>query len=277
MRSISVATAQLPITGDPRENGAAVQEAMRTAATGGASLAHFPEGMLSGYAKHQIHDWREVDWASVRHEMSVICELARELGLWVILGSAHMLTPPNWPHNSLYVISDEGRVVDRYDKRFCSHTETTQFYSPGFEPVVVDIGGFKFGCVICVEINFPHLFIEYSRLGVDCVLLSAYPNDSLFVIKSRAHAAIHSCWISLAVPSQTSNLANSSVIGPDGGLLSEVETHQGVAVTVLDRHASEFETSLAKARPWRARVSSDISYYGSRRVDDLRSRDRTCF
>lgn len=48
----------------------------------------------------------------------------------MVLGSAHRLTPPHWPHNSLYVIYDAGRITDRYDKRFCSYTETTQFYTP---------------------------------------------------------------------------------------------------------------------------------------------------
>jgi hypothetical protein len=31
-----------------------------------------------------------------------------------VLGSAHPLTPPHRPHNSLYVISDQGHVVNRY-------------------------------------------------------------------------------------------------------------------------------------------------------------------
>jgi predicted amidohydrolase len=47
----------------------------------------------------------------------------------VVLGSAHPLTPPHRPHNSLYVISDKGQLVDRYDKRFCSNTEITRFLS----------------------------------------------------------------------------------------------------------------------------------------------------
>ncbi|MCU1503823.1 MAG: hypothetical protein JWM12_3177, partial [Ilumatobacteraceae bacterium] len=98
------------------------------------------------------------------------------------------------PHNSLYVISDQGRIV-RYDKRFCSNTEITQFYSPGFEPVVFDVDGYRFGCSICIEVNFPQLFAEYERLGVDCVLLSAWPVDAIFLTKARAHAAINCYWL----------------------------------------------------------------------------------
>ena len=79
---------------------------MQGAASGGARLIQFPEGMLSGYAQNPIQDWNEVDWHVVRDELKQVMALAAELSLWVVLGSAHPLTPPHLPHNSLYVISD---------------------------------------------------------------------------------------------------------------------------------------------------------------------------
>ncbi|MGY4771339.1 carbon-nitrogen hydrolase family protein [Kribbella sp. CWNU-51] len=94
------------------------------------------------------------------------------------------------PHNGLYVISDAGELVDRYGKRFCSHTEINHFYSPGSDPVVFDVDGYRFGCMICVEVNFPHLFSQYERLGVECLLLSAYPVDSIFELKARARPPV---------------------------------------------------------------------------------------
>ncbi|HTF53939.1 MAG TPA: nitrilase-related carbon-nitrogen hydrolase, partial [Pseudonocardia sp.] len=93
-------------------NGPKVRSLMKKAAAGKARLIQFPEGMLSGYAKEQIADWSQVDWAAVRDELEQIMALAAELELWVVLGSAHPLTPPNRPHNSLYVISDQGQIVD---------------------------------------------------------------------------------------------------------------------------------------------------------------------
>ena len=73
--------------------------------------------------------------------------------------------------------------VDRYDKRKCSHTETTRFYSPG--EVVFDVDGFRFGCAL-IEVNFTDLFGDYERRGVHSLLLSAYPVDSVFAVKARA-------------------------------------------------------------------------------------------
>lgn len=54
----------------------------------------------------------------------------------VVLGSAHRLSGAHKPHNSLYVLSDAGKIVERCDKRFCSGPVDEQsgdlaHYSPG--------------------------------------------------------------------------------------------------------------------------------------------------
>src|SRR5690348_12959365 len=123
---------------------------------------------MSGYpwgSKQALANW-VIDWGLVRRELECTARLAAELRLWTVVGSGHRLTPPNRPHNSLYVISDEGRLIDRYDKRWCSHTEITGWYTPGFAPLTFDVDGFRFGTALCIEINFPEFFIEYRQLGV---------------------------------------------------------------------------------------------------------------
>lgn len=272
--TLKIATTQPAGTADARENGRIVRELMRAAAAAGVRLIQFPEGFLSGYAKEQIADWDAVDWDAVRDELGAVAGLAAELGMWVVLGSAHPLTPPNRPHNSLYVISDQGQVVTRYDKRFCSNTEITRFYTPGFEPITFDVDGYRFGLVICIEVNFPHLFAEYDRLGVDCLLLSAWPVDTIFFRKAQAHAAIHNYWLSLSVPAQSADLMPSAIIGPDGSELTAVAAPARLAAVVLDRDAPEFHIALDLARPWRAEANQgDI--YRDRQVEDPRSSDRT--
>ncbi|WP_309569701.1 carbon-nitrogen hydrolase family protein [Deinococcus sp.] len=271
---LRLATAQLPISGDARVNGRNVQAAMREAATQRARVIHFPEGMLSGYAKNPIQDWAEVNWDAVREELEAIMALAAELKLWVVLGSAHPLTPPHWPHNSVYVISDRGQIVTRYDKRVCSHTEVTRFYTPGHAPTVFDVDGWRFGVVICIEINFPALFMEYDSLGVDAVLLSTYPVDSIFLVKARAHAAIHTIWISVSSVTETDHLFRSGLIDPRGEIVAEVPGVQGVVVHALDRRAPELDIALTKARPWRASVQTDPRC-DTAGLDDPRSTERT--
>jgi predicted amidohydrolase len=61
-------------------------------------------------------------WPLLAAAAGGVLVLAGALRLWVVLGSAHRLTPPHKPHNSLYVISDQGRIIDSYDKRFYDST-----------------------------------------------------------------------------------------------------------------------------------------------------------
>jgi predicted amidohydrolase len=274
--SLAIATCQPSASSDPRVNGAQVRRMLQASAAAGTRLAHFPEGFLSGYAVEDVAAWEAVDWAVVRDELEGVAALAGELGMWVVLGSAHPLSPPHWPHNSLYVISDEGRLVDRYDKRKCSHTELTRFYTPGFESVVFDVDGFRFGLALCIEINFPELFADYGRRGVDCLLLSAYPVDAVFQTKARAYAGIHNYWVSLSVPAQTAHLFHSGLIGPHGEVLADAGGEAGLVVGTLDRADPALHVALELARPWRATArAGDI--YEERRVSDERSRVRSEF
>jgi predicted amidohydrolase len=172
------------------------------------------------------------------------------------------------------VISDDGRIADRYDKRLCSHTEITHYYSPGLHPVVFDVDGVRFGCAICIEVNFPDVFAEYERLGVDCLLLSAYPVDSVFAIKARAHAAINNYWIGLSAPAQTRELFPSALIGPDGEPIAQVSPDDELVIAEIDRADPAFHVALDLARPWRRRVRSG-EIYAERAVTDPRSADRT--
>lgn len=270
-----IAVAQLPITRNVHKNAERVRQAVTEAATGNARLIQFPEGMLSGYAKETVQDWSEVDWRAVRKELRSIMDLAAKLNIWVVLGSSHPLTPPHWPHNSLYIISNEGRLINRYDKRIVSHTELTTFYTPGTEAVVFEVDGYRFGCVICIEINFPRIFMEYAELGVDCVLCSAYPVDAIFEVKARAHAAIYNYWISLATPTETTSFISSEVIGPDGEVVNKTDTDQGVVLADLDRDDPKFDIPLNKAKPWRASVATDPNYQ-TKSVNDPRSVSRVC-
>lgn len=72
--------------------------------------------------------------------------------------------------------------------------------------------------------NFPQLFAEYDRLGVDCLLLSAWPVDKIFFRKAQAYAAIHNYWLSHSVPARSANLIPSTIFGPDGSQLAGVDT-----------------------------------------------------
>ncbi len=257
----TLATVQGEIGPDVRQNGRAIRAAMLLAAQSGARLVHFPECALSGYIELQIAAWSQVDWTTLEAERDHIADLARRLGIWVVLGANHRslptgksrTEPERWPQNSLYVISDQGVVAGRYAKRLCSNTELTWWYTPGQDPLMFEVDGLRFGCALCIEVVFPHLFAEYERLGVDCMLLSSYSFEPMQAIMARAHAATNCYWVSLATPVAVSRALPSQLFGPDGHPLATcVPGTTGMIVQTLDPEADRFRVALRLARPWRA-------------------------
>lgn len=272
-----LATVQMEISADVRRNGAVIRRALAKAAKGGARLVHLPEGALSGYVKSQIKTWDAVDWRALREELEQTAEAAGRLGIWAVIGANHRLTPPRRPHNSLYIISDAGKLTGRYDKRFCSNTEINDWYAPGSEATVFEIDGFKFGCALCIEIHFPELFMEYERLGVDCVLFSAYAKDPILGVTAQAHAAINNIWLSLSTPTACSRGLASGLVAPNGRFVARCRAgRSGMSVQTLDRSAPELDIALTKARPWR-RMARAGDIYATRRVEDSRSANRLEF
>jgi predicted amidohydrolase len=276
-RALKIAAAQSRISPEVRENGREIRRLMRAARADGAAMVQFPEGAMSGCSKAQIKAWDGFAWDVLVEELQRTADLARELGLWVVVGSSHRLTPPHRPHNSLYVISDRGEVATRYDKRFLSHTEVSRWHTPGRDPCVFEVDGWRFGCALCIEIQFPELFREYAAKDVDCVLFSAYADDAMFGIQAQGYAASHSHWVSVSVPAELSHGLTSRLIAPTGEVQALASpSASGLAVGLLDVHCPRWEIALHRAKPWRAEAR-DGSIYRQRYVHDSRSDVRTSF
>jgi predicted amidohydrolase len=152
-----------------------------------------------------------------------------------------------------------------------SHTEASHWHTPGREPCVFEVGGWRFGCVLCVEVQFPELFQKYAELGVDCVLFSAYADDSMFGIQAQGYAASHSYWVSVSAPTQLSRGLPSRLIAPTGEVQAvAMPSVSGVVVDLLDESCPRWEVALHRAKPWRAKAR-DGEIYRKRFVSDPRS------
>lgn len=183
MAELSVATCQFPVSSQIDANLGWIRKQMRLAASRGARVAHFCEGALSGYAGTDFDSFEDFDWDHLADATAQVADLAGRLGLWLVVGSAHRLSAPHRPHNSLYVIDDSGRLIERYDKRFCSgDTEGTtgdlSHYSPGDHSSVWNIDGVCCGALICYDYRYPELYRAYKSLGVTWCSIPSTPPTS---------------------------------------------------------------------------------------------------
>ena len=277
-KTLRLAAARTTLRQDPRdadlvrESGREIRRLMRDAYAADARLVVFPEGATCSPHKRIMSadpnqvgpaDWGLVEWEVLRDELGRIADLARELGLWTVLGAVHRLTPPNRPHNSLYVLSDKGEVVTRYDERMLSNTKVSFMYTPGSAPVTFEVDGVRIGLALGMEVHFPELFLEYERLDVDAVLFATAAPTEVFAPEAQAHATTNSYWVGYASD------AGSGVISPDGEWVARTDDGP-IAVGDLDGNVENL------ARPWR-RTARDGFYEPHLIRDDPRSQDRAGF
>ena len=107
--------------------------------------------------------------------------LARELGIWLHIGSLALMGERDRPVNRSLLISPEGRIAARYDKIHMfdvdlgggeSYRESAN-YEPGREAVVASLPWGQLGMTICYDLRFPHLHRALAQAGARFIAVPA--------------------------------------------------------------------------------------------------------
>ena len=274
-----VATCQFPVSADINANADWIRRQMQQAAGDGARIVHFSEVALSGYAGVDHENLESFDWATHRSELREIIALAGQLKIWVILGAAHQLEDDLKPHNSLYVITPEGSIADRYDKRFCTGGDL-RHYSPGNHFVVFDVDGVKCGLLICYDIRFPELYRQYKMLDVQLMFHSFYNarqrpgsiHPKIMPPTAQARAATNHMFLSVN-NSSAPNSWPSIFVTPDGLIEQRLPLDEpGIMLNTVDTTKRYYDAS----KPYRASSIRGVLNSGVT-VDSERSRDRISY
>ncbi len=256
---LKVATCQFAVSSSIKRNSRTICELLRKAKKSKADIVHFSECALSGYVGTDFPNFDGYDWRLLREETEKIMALAVKLGLWVVLGSTHRLTPnknvrgqaePNKPatcmagkpHNSLYVINPKGRIVDRYDKRFCTKGDLRRL-TPGNRFATFTINGIKCSLLICFDLRFPEIYRELYKQKVNCIFQSFYnarqkgPSVHTHIMRQtmQCRAATNFFWISMANASGYYSPYPSCFIQPDGKIARQLRANRaGLMVNTVD-------------------------------------------
>lgn len=301
---LMVATCQYPVGADVCKNLEYVSRQIRAARDWGAHVAHFPEACLSGYAGVDFASYEGFGWGMLRECAQRVLDLAREVRMWVVLGSTHRLTAPHKPHNSLYIIDDHGEIVDRYDKMFCAGDASEEagdlsHYSPGGHFSVFSIRGVRCGALICHDYRYPELYREYKRRGVQMMFHSYHaggipssrfaamreevgkdlwrfnPGSTIPEITMPAamvfEAANNHMWISCPNSSARESCWGSFFVRPDGAVTGRLRRNTtGVLISEVDTDKEIYDSTAA----WRDRAMDGVLHSGTL-VRDERSEERT--
>lgn len=274
---IKVASCQFAVGASIKRNARQIHNFLHKAKKSGAEIVHFPECALSGYVGTDFPNFKNYNWDLLREETQKIMALAKKLHLWVVLGSTHRLTEPNKPHNSLYLINPAGRILNRYDKRFCTPGDLKRL-TPGNRFVNFTLNGVRCSLLICFDLRFPELYRELRKQKVDFILQSFYnarqmaPSVHTYIMRQtmQTRAATNYFWISMTNPSGYYSPYPSCFIQPDGKIIKHLRQNRaGIMINTVDTNRKFYDPS----RPFRNMAIAGKLSNSTKNIKDPRSRD----
>jgi predicted amidohydrolase len=206
---LTVAVAQPPcIPYDVAANAAIHAATIRSA---GARVVVFPELSLTGY---------ELDAPAIAAEdprLAPILEACTETGSLALAG-APVQGEADKVHIAMLAIDGSGATVV-YRKIWLGGAEPGRF-SPGGEPVVLEVDGWRLGLAICKDTGVPQHAAATAALGIDAYvagMLESADDAAIPEQRARRVAADHHVWV-----------AFSSFAGSTGGGYSEAAGRSGI-------------------------------------------------
>ena len=250
MSSFTAACVQLRSSEDVAENIASASRWIREAAKGGAQFIATPENTslmaADGGAKlSQSHD--------EAHDpaLPAFAGLARELGVWILIGSLAIKVSDSKTANRSFLIGPDGGVRARYSKIHLfdvdlkggeSYRESSTV-AGGEAGVLADTEWGRIGLSICYDIRFPLLYRELARKGAFAFTVpSAFTvptGEAHWHVLLRARAIENGAFV--IAPAQGGTHQNgrktyghSLIVDPWGSVLAEAGTEPGVIFAKID-------------------------------------------
>ena len=264
------ACVQLTSDRDPAKTFPAVAAFVREAAAAGAVLVMTPEvtPMLEPRGRLVLEKVRP----EARDEwLPRYRALARETGVWLLLGSMAVKYDEERCANRSILIDADGAVVARYDKIHMfdvdlaggeSYRESRR-YRPGDEAVVADTPFGRIGMTVCYDMRFPSLSRDLAQAGADHLTVpSAFARPTgraHWHVLLRARAIETGCFV--FAPAQCGEHAegrktfgHSLVVDPWGEVLADGGEEPGIVTADIDparvREARRMVPSLGHDRPY---------------------------
>ena len=228
---------------------------IRQAASAGANYVQTPEvttlmaldkDLLFGRAQP------EADNEALKHFQS----LARELKIWLHIGSMAVLVREGRLANRAYVISPDGAIVARYDKIHMfdcdlpggeSYRDSAN-YEAGNEAVIAALPWGGLGLSICYDLRFPNLHRALAQKGARFIAIPAAftrtTGEAHWHTLIRARAIETQCYVFAAAQGGRhahgrETFGHSLIVSPWGEILAEAGTEPGIISADIDLKAQD--------------------------------------
>jgi predicted amidohydrolase len=183
--------------------------------------------------------------------LATLREVARQLGIFVHIGSLAIKASPEKAVNRSFLIDRRGDVVARYDKIHMfdvdlaggeSYRESNN-YRAGELAVVADLPWGRLGLTVCYDLRFPALYRALAEAGaVFLAIPSAFTKqtgEAHWHVLQRARAIETGCFVFAAAQggkheNGRETFGHSLIVDPWGRILAEGEIGPGVVMAEID-------------------------------------------
>jgi len=207
---------------------------------------------------------REQLFAAIVEEQSdaalaALRELARQLGIYIHVGSLAIRISPERAANRGFLIDRTGEIAARYDKIHMfdvdlgngeSYRESNN-YRAGEAGVLADLPWGRLGVTICYDLRFPALYRALAEAGATMLAIpSAFTQktgEAHWHVLNRARAIENGCYVFAAAQggkhqNGRETFGHSLIVDPWGRVLAEGGSEPGVVMAEID------PAEVAKAR-----------------------------
>jgi predicted amidohydrolase len=217
---------------------------IREAAEGGAHYVQTPEvTTLMELERERLFAAAEPEAENAA--LAQFAELAKDLGIWLHIGSMVVKASETKLANRAFLISPKGEVAARYDKIHMFDVDLpngevyreSANYEPGTRAVVADLPWGGLGLSICYDLRFPYLYRALAHAGASFLAVPAaftkLTGEAHWVTLLRARAIEAQCFVFAAAQGGQhehgrETFGHSLVVSPWGQVLAEGGVHPSV-------------------------------------------------
>ena len=235
-------------------NVAAAKELIVAAAADGAQYIQTPENttLMELETKRLFARLKSEAESAFLEEFA---SLARDLGIWLHIGSAAVLTEDGRAANRAFVFRPDGSIAARYDKihmfdvdlpngeRYCE----SKNYKPGEQAITFDLPWCRLGLSICYDLRFPEQYKALAQAGADVLTVPAAftraTGQAHWYVLLRARAIETGSYVLAAAQggiheNGRPTYGHSLIISPWGEILAEAGDEPGYISAEIDPDVS---------------------------------------
>ena len=249
-RAFRAACVQLNAPDDLGAGIAAAVEGIRRARDGGADFIATPENtpLIEMRRPEQLAKARPMD---EHPAVPAFCDLAKELGAWLSIGSITVKLGEERLANRQLLIAPDGRLAATYDKIHMFDVEIpdgqsyreSKLFQPGREAVLAELPWGRLGMTICYDLRFPQLYRDLAQAGAEILVVPAaftrFTGKAHWHILLRARAIETGCYVLAAAQCGTHSrdrqtYGHSLIVAPWGEILADGGEEIGEVFAEID-------------------------------------------